>query len=95
MINKINFKGNVFMNSELKRLTPKNEMSELKSYSNQYDVDIFVYDRSYYVDNTGIYDAVVAKNGMAWHKNFDMKFDKKSHLNEMYIGTTRKEENVF
>ncbi len=83
MINKVNFAGKVFVTPYTKRFSKSAEISKIQEYADKHDVDVFVYDRTYYSDGTGSYSAVVSKNYQIWQKTFDMKHEDKSVLRDI------------
>ena len=83
MISKINFTGKVFVTPNAKKFSNPAELTKIQEYADKYDVDVFVYDRTYYSDNTGSYSAVVSKNYQIWQKTFDMKHEDKSILRDI------------
>ena len=83
MISKVSFLGKVFVTPEVRKLSKQSEISKIRDYADKHDVDVFVYDRTYYVDNAGSYSAVVSKDSKIWHKTFDMKHEDKSLLREI------------
>lgn len=83
MINKINFAGKVYTTPYAKMTAKKSEIKEVQKYADKYDVDVFLYDRSPYIDNVGAYKGIVARNGKIWQKTFDLKHEDKSILREI------------
>ena len=83
MINKINFTGNVYASGRILEDSNPREISRIKRYSKEYDVDVFVYSKTNYMDEVGAYEAAVAKDGRIWLKTFDMKHPSRSYLKEV------------
>ena len=83
MINKINFTGKVYTTPYAKMTAKKSEIKEIQQYADTHDVDVFLYNRSPYIDNVGAYSGIVSKNGKIWQKTFDLKHSEKSILREI------------
>lgn len=77
MISKVNFGSSVFWASDVKPVAKKEEATHIKNYAKKTGSDVFVYDRSYYIDGAGSYDAVAAKDGYLYKLNFSFKDSKK------------------
>ncbi len=60
-MNGINFKGQVFLAGSTKNLSPKNEVKEIQKFATKNDCDVMVYNRDYYINGAGIYQAFLVK----------------------------------
>ena len=68
-MNGINFKGQVFLAGSTKNLSPKKEVKEIKKFATKNDCDVVVYDRDYYINGAGIYQAFLVKEDKQTGKN--------------------------
>ena len=73
----------MFVTPVAKKISRQSELSKIQDYADKHDVDVFVYDRTYYIDGVGSYSAVVSKNYKIWQKTFDMKHEDKSVLRDI------------
>ena len=83
MIKPINFLGKTYIIDSVKKKSRPEETKTIQNYARKYDVDVFVYNRSYYCNNVGTYDAIVVKDGLLYKKVFDMQCPHKSTLSEL------------
>ena len=83
MINKINFTGKIFITPYAKQKVKKREVEQIQNYANNYDVDVFIYDRTEYANENGAYSAIISKKGHIWQKTFDLEHNSKSYLREI------------
>ena len=83
MINKLNFTGKVFITPKTKEVSKDEEIEKIQEYADKKNIDIFVYDVTYYINGKGNYDTVIAKEGKIWQRNFDMQNEEKSTLKKI------------
>ena len=91
MFNTINFKGHVYLTGSTKNLSPKNEISEMKTYADKNNCDVVVINRDYYNGNKGKYTTILVKENNTTGQNqiekriFDFQYPQKSKSSKWTI----------
>ena len=73
-------KDKYFLQAAQKNLSPKNEVKEIKKFAEKNDCDVMVYNRDYYMNGAGIYEAFLVKEdkhtgqNLVVEKTFNFKF---------------------
>ena len=85
MIKNVSFAGRLFLAGGIPHQASKTEVNQLKKIAKDSEYDVVVLKRDYYVDGTGVYDALLVRedvttgNNIVLPKTFDFK--SKSDLN--------------
>ena len=57
----ISFNGKVYLVGNMRTLSRRNEVNQMRRYAKENDCDVVVFNRDYYMDDTGIYETIISK----------------------------------